>query len=79
MERIVALSNAEYVEVNDIPLETTSRNIVKNSLKDAQMDFERRYIKNVLTETDGNQTKAAQALGINRTTLIAKIKQLGLK
>ncbi|MFC1571700.1 sigma-54-dependent transcriptional regulator [Candidatus Margulisiibacteriota bacterium] len=80
VERVVALSeNKEEIPAEDIPMENASHNIVKKGLKEATMDFEKRYIKNVLCETGGNQTKAADVLSINRTTLIAKIKQLGLK
>lgn len=80
VERAVALlENKEYVSLEDIPLEPASRNIIKKSLKEAQIGFERKYIKNALAETSGNQTKAAKNLGINRTTLIAKMKLLRIK
>jgi len=35
-------------------------------------------IKLVLSETDGNQSKSASILGINRNTLAKKIKQYGI-
>ncbi|MFQ6067082.1 MAG: helix-turn-helix domain-containing protein [bacterium] len=40
---------------------------------------ERPLIESVLNRTAGNQLKAAQILGINRNTLHAKIKKLGIK
>lgn len=42
------------------------------------IDMERSHIDHVLKMTDGNRTKAAQVLGIARSTLNTKIKQLGL-
>ncbi|MDD5745895.1 MAG: helix-turn-helix domain-containing protein [Candidatus Omnitrophica bacterium] len=39
---------------------------------------ERPLIEMVLAKTDGNQKKAAKLLGINRNTLHAKIKKLGI-
>jgi two-component system nitrogen regulation response regulator NtrX len=80
VERIVVLSEREdYIPAEDIPLENVSRNIVKKRFKDAIEDFERRYIKNALIETGGNQSHAAKMLGLHRTTLISKMKDLGLK
>ncbi len=38
-------------------------------------EVEKSLISLVLKETDGNQLKAAKALGINRNTLRAKIKE----
>ena len=38
-------------------------------------EVEKSLISLVLKETDGNQLKAARALGINRNTLRAKIKE----
>ena len=80
MERIVALTDqAEYVQADDIPLEAAAKNLVQEGLKEALIDFERRYIKNALAEAGGNQTKAAEILNIHRTTLVSKLDQLGLK
>jgi len=80
MERIVALTDqAEYVQADDIPLEAAAKNLVQEGLKEALIDFERRYIKNALAEAGGNQTKAAEILNIHRTTLASKLDQLGLK
>ena len=40
--------------------------------------LDKSLIKNTLTITFGNQIKAARLLGINRNTLRAKIKKLGI-
>ncbi|MCU0641143.1 MAG: sigma-54 dependent transcriptional regulator [Candidatus Margulisbacteria bacterium] len=80
MERIVVLTDQqEYVQAEDIPLEAASRNLVQEGLKEALVDFERRYIKNALAAAGGNQTRAAELLNIHRTTLVSKMEQLGLK
>jgi DNA-binding protein Fis len=36
-------------------------------------EFEKRFIKRVLDRTEGNQSRAAQILGIHRNTLSRKI------
>jgi DNA-binding protein Fis len=48
------------------------------SYEDALCEFEKRFIKNVLEKSSGNQSKAAQMLGIHRNTLSRKIEDLGL-
>ena len=45
---------------------------------DAVGEFEKRFIKKILEKNNGNQSKAAQALGIHRNTLSRKIEDLGL-
>lgn len=40
------------------------------------MSVERRFIEQALLRTDGNRAQAAQLLGINRTTLVEKLRKL---
>jgi len=40
--------------------------------------MEKMLFEQVLQRTDGNQLKASRILGINRNTMRAKIKKLGL-
>jgi len=42
-------------------------------------EVEKSLISLVLKETDGNQLKAAKALGINRNTLRSKIKEYKIR
>ena len=44
-------------------------------LDEAMDEFEKRFIQNALNKTGGNQTKAAQVLGVHRNTLNRKIAQ----
>ncbi|MGA2096323.1 MAG: helix-turn-helix domain-containing protein [Candidatus Acidiferrum sp.] len=41
-------------------------------------EFEKRFIKRVLDRADGNQSRAAQVLGIHRNTLSRKIDEYKL-
>tara|TARA_B100001146_G_scaffold174365_1_gene155483 strand:+ start:608 stop:889 length:282 start_codon:yes stop_codon:yes gene_type:complete len=49
------------------------------SLRSARKQFERDYITLVLLANNGRVEDAAQALGIQRTNLYRKARQLGLK
>ena len=42
-------------------------------LDEALDEFEKRFIQTALTKTHGNQTKAAEVLGVHRNTLNRKI------
>ena len=46
---------------------------------EASREFERRFIAKVLAESDGNLSKAADALGVHRNTLSRKITELRIK
>jgi DNA-binding protein Fis len=45
---------------------------------EAVCEFEKRFIKRVLDRTEGNQSRAAEALGIHRNTLSRKIGEYKL-
>jgi DNA-binding NtrC family response regulator len=46
--------------------------------QDAVSEFEKRYIRKVLEASGGNQSRAANALGIHRNTLGRKLEQYHL-
>jgi len=45
---------------------------------EAVCEFEKRFIKRVLDRANGNQSRAAQVLGIHRNTLSRKIDEYKL-
>lgn len=47
-------------------------------LKEAVSEFKREYIRAALASCGGNQTKAAERLGLQRTFLNRIIKELGI-
>ena len=47
-------------------------------LDEAVQEFEKRFIQTALSKTKGNQTKAAEVLGLHRNTLSRKITQYKL-
>ena len=72
-------------------LETVLDAVLKETVRDAVMQardglydevidaVDRALIKCVLEEVEDNQTKSAKLLGISRTTLLQKIKKLGIE
>ncbi|MBI4126082.1 MAG: sigma-54-dependent Fis family transcriptional regulator [Deltaproteobacteria bacterium] len=51
---------------------------VGGTLRDYTLQVERTYIQRVLESTHGDKSKAARILNVGRTTLYAKLKELGM-
>ena len=49
-----------------------------SSLQEARAAYERDYILRKLEENQGNVTRAAEALGLERSHLYRKMKSLGI-
>ena len=47
--------------------------------EDAVAEFERRFIKRVLEKSNGNQSRASERLGLQRTYLSRLIKNLDMR
>lgn len=84
VERSVALAENDVVEVRDLPIDLLASGSVCDhdipdlSLKRAVMDFEKDYIRNLLSYTSGNRTKAARMMGLHRNALLNKMKRLDI-
>ncbi|GHU30008.1 hypothetical protein FACS1894172_02330 [Spirochaetia bacterium] len=77
VERAYVLKSDSRIQIEDLflqPEETDSDSGL--SLKEAVNWYKVRYIRRVLAEHNGNQTKTAQALQIQRTYLLKLIKEL---
>ena len=91
VERLVILSASEIIEVNDLPrhVRTPSSRLaaVAAAATGAPGDhidlaatlsrIEGTLIARAMKAANGNKTRAAEALGLNRTTLIDKLKRAG--
>jgi two-component system nitrogen regulation response regulator NtrX len=86
IERLIILTPSNEITAKDIPLLNTkidnmsfavhSEVIAADSLRDAKIDFERRFIIRKLEENEGNISKTAEAIGLERSNLHKKIKNL---
>lgn len=84
IERLVVLTRTGHVDVKDLPEKfyTVKRSpslIDKEKGYDSLVsEYEKQLILEALEETNGVKSKAAQILNMNRTTLIEKMKRLGI-
>jgi len=91
VERLVVLSSSSQIEAGDLPAglqapipttQTVPAPTVPStglSFRDVVDDFETDLILQALEHTHWNKNQAARLLGLNRTTLIEKIKKKGLE
>lgn len=85
MERIAILHDRGEVSAADIPIpgrrqqasQPTSQGFA--SLKEARIAYEREYVERTLKAMEGNVTRAAAALGMERSNLHRKMRTLGIR
>ncbi len=76
VQRLVVMSDGERIDVPDLP--TVMRfHAVSNGERVLRplADVEREHIERVLAAVDGNKTRAAEVLGIDRKTLRSKLER----
>jgi len=80
IERAVALSDDTEIGLHDLPsdLRELSMSSVADQVWPSLEEREREYIQKVMTLTRGHKTRAAEILGVPRTTLWRKIKRHNL-
>ena len=83
VEKLVVLTDSEYIGRQHVisALENalpSGSSYHIETLKQARLRFEREYILNVLKSNGDNVTKTAEVLGLERTNLYRKMKQLGI-
>lgn len=83
MERAVALARYDQIAVEDLPekLRKHTNNVVlsvddHNELMTLD-ELEMRYIARVLKMLNGNKSRAAQVMGLDRRTLYRKLERAG--
>jgi DNA-binding NtrC family response regulator len=85
VERLVVLKKTGYIDMEDLPekfytvkKEEPSQLDIEKGYESLVSEFEKVLILQALNETKGIKSRAAQKLSMNRTTLIEKMKRLGL-
>jgi len=77
LEKSVILSESEKIEKKDLEYAIEKEEI--KSLKKAKEEFEKKYIVEVLIRNQWRIEKTAKELGISRSQLFRKMKQLGIE
>jgi DNA-binding NtrC family response regulator len=77
VERAAVLQRGEEILPRDLPLAPAQEVRPTDELSLAEV--EKQHIQNVLTQLSGDVSKAAQALGVDETTLDEKIRLYGLE
>lgn len=84
MERVAFLCAGERVEVEDLAFmlspekEAESPILMNSPLSDATDEFQREYIRKAIERVKENMSEAAKALGLHRSNLYRKMRQLGM-
>ena len=83
VERLVLFSRASVIEVNDLPLPIRSRGpgLEAGLFTDLPSldELERRYLMHVLKAVEGNRSRAAAVMGVDRRTLYRMAERFGLE
>ncbi|MHB8755048.1 MAG: sigma-54-dependent transcriptional regulator [Candidatus Acidiferrales bacterium] len=83
IERLVIMSPAQHIEPQHLPPEVfrdaaRSPQHPYSTLQEARSAYEREFILRKLEENQWNMTKAATAIGLERTHLYRKMRSLGI-
>lgn len=85
IERLIILTPSNEITTKDIPplsIREEKNSMIGvqpsavDSLKEAKMDFERQFLLKKLEENEGNISKTADAIGLERSNLHKKLKNL---
>ncbi|HEV2446672.1 MAG TPA: sigma-54 dependent transcriptional regulator [Candidatus Sulfopaludibacter sp.] len=77
VQRLVVMADSDAVDVPDLPSLMRFTALGKGGFDRTLAEVEAEYIRNVLASVNGNRTRAAELLGIDRKTLREKLKDKG--
>ncbi|HSE98530.1 MAG TPA: sigma-54 dependent transcriptional regulator [Blastocatellia bacterium] len=84
VERVVIMTANEAVKAADLPVLGSTEDTASPSrynfasYREGRDSYERNYIQRKLAECDGNITRTAEAMGIDRSHLYRRMKSLGI-
>jgi two-component system nitrogen regulation response regulator NtrX len=82
VERIVIMNNKTQISATDLPLMSEESAPALSyrfpSFKEATDAYQREFIQRKLAEAEGNISRAAEAMGVDRSHLYRRIKNLGI-
>jgi len=75
IQRLAVMADGDLVEVSDLPALCRFSALGKTGFTRTLAEVEQDYIRNVLASVEGNKTRAAEILGIDRKTLRDKLRK----
>jgi two-component system nitrogen regulation response regulator NtrX len=84
VERLYILVSSDFIDTSDLRLaglaiDFSNETLQERNFRDARAEFEREYLLKKLSEFEGNVTKTAEAIGLERSYLHRKIKSYGIE
>ncbi len=84
IERVIIMSSRQKITADNLPEFGTSEEIPSStfrfpSFKEATDAYQREFILHKLTEFEGNISKAAEEMGVDRSHLYRRMKNLGIQ
>jgi Nif-specific regulatory protein len=85
MERLAYLTSSERIEAEDLAFILSPAGAAPSlvdaglNLSDATHEFQRKYIQQSIERARGNVSQAAKNLGVHRSNLYRKMRQLGME
>ena len=76
IQRLVVMTDGDRIEVPDLPSLMRFSALRKMGFTRTLAEVEAEYISNVLASVEGNKTRAAEILGIDRKTLRQKLRKM---
>jgi len=76
IQHLVVMTDGDLIDVPDLPSLMRFSALRKTGFTRTLAEMEVEYISNVLSSVDGNKTRAAEILGIDRKTLRKKLKKV---
>lgn len=85
VERLYILTPGDFVDVHDLRFAglisdlEQSQSTEKGTFREARAEFEKHYLTKKINDNNGNITRTAEAIGLERSYLHRKIKSYGLE
>jgi two-component system nitrogen regulation response regulator NtrX len=83
VERIVIMNSKKQISVGDLPMMSDEKPPASSyrfpSFREATDAYQREFIQRKLAEADGNVSRAAELMGVDRSHLHRRIKTLGIQ
>lgn len=74
IQRLVIMSDESFIDIHELPESMKYSALSNKKMNRTIAEVEKEHILNVLASVDGNKSKAASILGIDRKTLREKVK-----